>query len=523
MFKKIFSVISLMAAISLYAETTPALVIGEGTKVALADIVSVKFDSEHLFINKVDGTQVEEPLQCLTFGELEYDVDLSEILNAEGDGRYLIYDRLGRLKKKGQATDPNSILEGLTPGTYIIQMNGKSMKVQLGTTADNGKVYFPHMSLFQQTVVTGSSEEEPEAPTTGETAIQLGCPGIDPMLALSRVDSLSFSEDLDQLFFAYDGECVTFPIDELSYIDFPELQSSVTIQYADNDVEGANPFHFAGVNITNEGAGVVVTNYTYLDDEVEYILSGASENGYFRIYSDMKWQATLHDLVLTNPNGSVINSQTGKKGTIKSPKGYENYLSDGAEYVEIGDEAQKGCLFSEGQLIFKGQGTLNIAANYKHAICSDDYVSFENGVVNVLSAAGDAVHAKDSVLVQSGIITLNASSDGIDCDGPITIREGENGIPVLSIRSEGDGAKGIKTGADFLMTTGVVDITLTGEVKVQDDDKSNVTGIKALGNITITGGELTIVNTAENGKGLSAEGETIIDEAATVNIEAANP
>lgn len=522
MFKKIFSVISLMAAISLYAETTPALVIGEGTKVALADIVSVKFDSEHLFINKVDGTQVEEPLQCLTFGEREYEVDLSEILNAEGDGRYLIYDRLGRLKKKGQATDTNSILEGLTPGTYIIQMNGKSMKVQLGTTADNGKVYFPQMS-FQQTVVTGSSEEEPEVPTTGETAIQLGCPGIDPMLALSRVDSLSFSEDLDQLFFAYDGECVTFPIDELSYIDFPELQSSVTIQYADNDVEGANPFHFAGVNITNEGAGVVVTNYTYLDDEVEYILSGVSENGYFRIYSDMKWQATLHDLVLTNPNGSVINSQTGKKGTIKSPKGYENYLSDGAEYVEIGDEAQKGCLFSEGQLIFKGQGTLNIAANYKHAICSDDYVSFENGVVNVLSAAGDAVHAKDSVLVQSGIITLNASSDGIDCDGPITIREGENGIPVLSIRSEGDGAKGIKTGADFLMTTGVVDITLTGEVKVQDDDKSNVTGIKALGNITITGGELTIVNTAENGKGLSAEGETIIDEAATVNIEAANP
>ena len=69
---------------------------------------------------------------------------------------------------------------------------------------------------------------------------------------------------------------------------------------------------------------------------------------------------------------------------------------------------------------------------------------------------------------------------------------------------------------DFTMTQGVVDITLTGNKKVEPNNTSNVIGIKADGNITITGGTVTITNTCTGGKYLSADGTITIGTDAKV-------
>lgn len=529
MIKRLSLFLSLFLPVCLLAETVPALVIGGETKVPLSDIVSVKADADSLYVLKADGSTFSQVLATLTFGTTESGEGIRERLSEGGLSAYIVYDLNGRVQKQGLASQAQDVLAGLQPGIYIVQMGDQRFKVQTDGTAGNVLFRNPEVNT-QWTAVpflataaddeadNGSDsdavENDEDDEYVPEPAMQIELPGIDAMITLARLDSLVFSADLSSMIVIRDTVSTSLALSDIAQITFPMSLECVTLAYSGSSVEGVNPFYFDGVSISLDGAGVTV-NSTYVDDEVEFELSGASSDGYFKYYGDKKFKTTLMGLTLSNPKGPVINSQSGKKGTIKSQNGYVNTLSDGSEYA-TSTEDQKGCIFSEGQLIFSGKGTLNILSNYKHAIASDDYVSFENGTVNVLSSVGDAVHAKDSILVQSGTISLTCSGDGLDSDGPITIREGENGIPVLSISSDGDGAKGIKTAMDFLMSNGTVDITLTGQKKVADGKTTNVVGVKADGNIVITGGTLTIVNTCPGGKYLSADGTITISPAAKV-------
>lgn len=526
MIKRLSFLLSLFLPVCLLAETVPALVIGGDTKVPLSDIVSVKADADSLYVLKADGSTFSQALATLTFGTTESGEGIRQRLAEGGLSAYVVYDLNGRVRKQGRALQAQDVLAGLQPGIYLVQLGDRRYKVQ--TDGATGSVPFrspevstPEASTRWTAVPVSNSEATGHVAVRSaddefvpEPAMQIELPGIDAMITLARLDSLTFSVDLSSLHVVRDTVTASLSLSDIAQISFPMSLECVTLAYSDSSVEGVNPFYFDGVAISLDGAGVTV-NSSYIADEVEFELSGASSNGYFRYYGEKKFQATLKGLTLCNPNGSVINSQSGKKGTIKSQNGYTNTLSDGSEYAYSAED-QKGCIFSEGQLIFNGKGTLNILSNYKHAIASDDYVSFENGTVNVLGSVGDAVHANDSILVQSGTISLTCSGDGLDCDGPITIRKGENGIPVLSISSDGDGAKGIKTAMDFLMSDGTVDITLTGQKKVADGKTSNVVGVKADGNIVITGGTLTIVNTCPGGKYLSADGTITISPAAKV-------
>lgn len=460
-------------ALASVAETVPALITSQGTSVALQEVVSVKFDAFTLSILKTDGTTVSEPLQPFTFGT----VDLQGLTQVKDEpASFQRYDMLGR-----PATTDNGFSISRAGLTYAVGQNVTSG----AETASSVSAPVPTRAL------------------AATTALQVQKVGIDPQVALSRVDSLTFSDDLNSLYLHMGMMGSALPLGEVEGVSFPELQEAVTIEYCGDHVEGVNPQYFDYVTIRVSDAHVVVS-CNAVSDEVEYQLSGTTDNGSFRIYSDYKWQATLMNLNLTNPSGPAINSQTGKKGTIKSPNGTVNYLADGAVYVES-QEDQKGCVFGEGQLIFNGKGTLNITASNKHAICSDDYVSLDNGTVNVLAAVSDAVHAKDSVIIQGCNVTLAPSSDGIDCDGPITLRQGENGIPVVSITTTGDGAKGIKSGKTFLMTDGQVTINQSGKSEVKEDgDTSRVIGIKAQ-TIRITGGSVVVNSSAQKGKAYSAD------------------
>lgn len=494
MVKSILSVFSLTAmctsvAFAQQTQEVPALVIGAGQQVPLQQIVSIKFDASQLYVQQTDGGLIAAPLQSLTFCTTQV-ASLSHI-SAPASG-FALYTPDGRLVRKGHAQSRQQMFSGLGSGIYLVRggVDGYTYQTPAPTRA------MADAAQVQALQVTQSV-------------------GIDPQLALTRVDSLTFSSDQAFLLLHSAGMGNAFPLAQVTSIDFPMLSDVVTIQYDGDQIDGINPYYFDGVSITARGAGVAVSNMSYLQ-EVEYQLSGQSDNGYFFVNSEFKWKATLMGLTLTNPRGSVILGFTGKKGTIKSQNGYVNTLCDGQTYDVIQGIAQKGAIFSEGQLIFSGKGQLSVTSLSHHGIASDDYVSFENGKVSVLGAAGDAVHANDSVLVQSGTITLASSSDGIDCEGPVTIRRGANGAPVLTVTTTADGAKGVKTGGNFLMTDGNVTINQSGHADKSGDDTSHVVAIKADRNITITGGTLIIRDTEDGRKGLSAGGQLTIGDAATV-------
>ena len=304
---------------------------------------------------------------------------------------------------------------------------------------------------------------------------------------VSQVDSIYFGAD-QSLNVVYGGVLVqTVSASDLKQVTFDEEDvvvpegTEVQITWNGSEVKVVNPFASSGVTITTNGGDVQINSTT--SDEIEYVLDGESSDGSLKIYSAKKYQLTLKGLSLTNPTGAAINSQSKKKMELKAQKGYENTLTDGSTYSDgVDGEDMKGCVFSEGQIIVKGAGTLTVNGNYKHGICSDDYVNIENSTLTVTSAS-DAIHANDSVNILGGTIILKPQNDGIDCEGPVTLNLDDDSK--LDITVTGDDNSGVKSDSIVKVLAGNTIITVKG---------NGAKGVKSDGTIDIEGGTLDITN-----------------------------
>ena len=66
----------------------------------------------------------------------------------------------------------------------------------------------------------------------------------------------------------------------------------------------------------------------------------------------------------------------------------------------------KACFFSEGKMLFSGKGSLNVYANCKAGIRSDDYVLFRPGNnIYVKATAGNAIKANDALYIKGGVMS----------------------------------------------------------------------------------------------------------------------
>ena len=190
------------------------------------------------------------------------------------------------------------------------------------------------------------------------------------------------------------------------FIENTTFDRTVTVVYASS---GATVENAEGLDVSVSGAGVTITNPG--DEVVKYILQGSASNGYFKLYSSRKQAIVLSSLSLANGSGAAINNQS-KKRTFVVLEG-ESTLSDGTTYAENGDEDEKAAFFSEGQLVFSGEGTLTVKAKGKSGITSDDYVRFLDGpTVTVSSTAGHGVRGKDAVIVSGGNLDITVSATG---------------------------------------------------------------------------------------------------------------
>lgn len=276
------------------------------------------------------------------------------------------------------------------------------------------------------------------------------------------------------------------------------------------DVSGTND----DFTVTVNGNRVTVI-YTG-DEYVMYELSGMSSDGFFKLYSSKKQAIAFNGLNLTNPNGAAINIQ----GTVSEPsKGKRTFivlngdsaLFDGTSYSDTpSGEDEKGTLFSEGQLIFSGDGVLTVGAFAKSGIVSDDYIVIQSGTVNISVPAevyydsDDAeykspagIKANDYFKMCGGSLIVSASgtgTKGISCDGngyfnggtvSVTTSgsnygsSGGGGFPGGSNSSDGKSAKGIKFDGNLLFAGSLVHVSCR-----------NHEGIEAKGTITITDGEI---------------------------------
>lgn len=316
-----------------------------------------------------------------------------------------------------------------------------------------------------------------------------------------------------------------------------------------------------GVTLLQDGAHVTVTSSL---SGIEYRLSGSASDGSIKMYSDKKFKLTLEGVSLKSSKGAAINIQSSKRVFVELAEGSVNSLIDAANYTLVEGEDQKACFFSEAQLLFSGSGRLDVTGNYRHAICSDDYIRFRSGnSINILSAVKDGIHTNDKLVISGGTFSIAASGDGIECEkGMVDIRSGEITIAAaddaIAASYEGDDASivpsvkisngllqltttdqkgmGIKSTGNVVISGGIIKVSVVGlaskaikadgNIEVtggklvlltegsafyDTDDISSPAAINGDGDLTISGGELFLKSTGSAGKGISVDGDLTIE------------
>ena len=321
----------------------------------------------------------------------------------------------------------------------------------------------------------------------------------------------------------------TFAISDITrmYVDATKVDST-TVNIVYNGT--AAKVYVAGdiahwITPTLSGAHVSIAQSDDVDREITYSLSGTSTDGEFNMNGSYKATVELAGVTLTNPNGAVINITNSKRIQLSAKRNTENTLTDGS------DGSQKACIYSKGQLQLQGNGTLNVVGKAKHGIKSASYISIKNLTLNITSAVGDGISCEEYLQMKSGTLTIKGVGDDaiqVDLDGETSTGETtdhededsgnvylEGGTVDLTVTA--DAAKGIKAGGDINISGGSLTITQAGGI-IADDDISYPTSVKADGNIAITGGTININNTADGGKGISAEGTLTIDESKATTV-----
>ncbi len=254
---------------------------------------------------------------------------------------------------------------------------------------------------------------------------------------------------------------------------------SIALDGENATVSGSVP----GVAIQRDGAHLTIMN---MSGPVKFVVSGTTANGSLKFYGDKRFQVELNGADITNPSGAAINNQGSKTMYLVLADGTVNHLQDGTTYTMVDEEDQKAALFSEGQIIFSGSGTLNVTAVGRGGIRSDDYIRIRPGVkMYVNTSALDGLRANDGIIVDGGVVNIEAT---------------------------GVGAKGVRSGGEMIVNGGRMIALSHGDTRsgLDDDGLMDTASCAALycdTLLTVNAGVLKFKATGDGGKGLNSKGD----------------
>ena len=266
-----------------------------------------------------------------------------------------------------------------------------------------------------------------------------------------------------------------------------------------------------------------------------YVFSGDCDNGSITVKKGVTGVTiVLNGLTLTNDDSAAITLNKTAEASLIAAAGTTNTVAD---TEGSNDENAAVKVKSGASLSISGTGTLTVDGNAKNGIkgaadavitvaevklninaaddglSCDDELNITGGTLSI-TAGGDAVKASPdtddtenpdttslgNVTISGGTLTLNATEDGIQADGDLTISGGTfhvkaNGGHTTALTDDSASCKGFKAGGALTVTGG----TLT--VDSADD------ALHANTDVTISGGTLTL---ATGDDGVHADDDLVI-------------
>ena len=257
-----------------------------------------------------------------------------------------------------------------------------------------------------------------------------------------------------------------------------------------------------------------------------YIITGTATDGSITVEAsdDDKVQIVLNGVTLTSKTSAAIYVKSADKVFITTAKGTENTISNGGTFTAIDDENIDGAIFAKDDIVFNGEGTLNVTSPAKHGIVGKDDVKFTSGEY-VIECASHGVDANDSIRITEATIKITADKDGLHCEndddtskgyiyiasGTLNIESDDDGVHANTYLVINDGALKI-TAAEGLEATVVQINGGTVDIEASDDGinaakKSDVSTPL----VEINGGKITIVMGRGDTDGIDSNGDIIIN------------
>ena len=315
-------------------------------------------------------------------------------------------------------------------------------------------------------------------------------------------------------------EDALLPLDwsDIDSITFNEPRyPEVTIHYDGTTAEVTIPANVTGVTCTSGNSSHVVLTSTNETTEYLYTITGESTDGSLTVNGTYKLTLKLAGVNLTSTKGAAIDIECGKRIDIILAEGTTNTFADSS------NGTQKAAFYVKGHVELKGNGTLNVFGNTKHAISVKEYlvIKASAGNINIQKAVNDGIHCGKGVLGDSennyfqmngGTISISGcGSDCIDTDdygcayingGTLTMnvtQQDGTGLKVDSILSLRDGSitanvtgnisDGIRCSYRADLSGGTINATVTG------NGSRGMRGKKASTGTVLNGGNMNFLGT----------------------------
>lgn len=262
----------------------------------------------------------------------------------------------------------------------------------------------------------------------------------------------------------------------------------------------------------------------------EYLLTGEYEG---QIVIDVpgtedKVQLILDNATITNDSSAAIYVLNADKVFFTTTSGSTNKVSTTGTFVQVDENEVDGAIFSKGDIVFNGAGTLIVTCSEGHGIVSKDDLKITSGTYEI-TAASKGLSANDLLGVAGGSISIDAGDDGMNTeleahilDGEITMDVVEDGIHADALLTVDGGTISIDA-AEGLEAT-VVTIN-DGDISINSYDDAINASQKVqdyTATLEINGGNITINMSAGDTDALDSNGYLYIN-GGTVNINAQFP